>query len=84
MLCSCLFRYLHSIFNVIDIFCVVPMLVVYVIEQVDPLFWETREFFLVITYLSLTSVLRVFRLFKLARHYKVKLSPPQPAPPPPP
>ena len=59
-----------SIYNIVDIFCVLPMIVVFSIQQVQKDFWDDREFFIVISYLSLTSVLRVFRLFKLARHYR--------------
>ncbi len=68
--CPSKFRFFKSMFNLIDIFCVIPMLAVMLIEHIEPLFWDDKEFFLVITYLSLTSVLRVFRLFKLARHYR--------------
>lgn len=63
-------HFFRSVFNIIDIFCVIPMLIVFVLELSDPLFWDTQQFFLIITYVSLTSVLRVFRLFKLARHYR--------------
>ena len=62
-------RFFLSAFNMIDFFCVIPRAIVVVLEQLDPHFWHKSDTFVIIIYLSLTSVLRVFRLFKLARHY---------------
>jgi hypothetical protein len=71
LICSpskCLF--FKSAFNIIDIFCVVPMTIVLFVQWIKPDIWESSHFYLLISYLSLASVLRVFRLFKLARHYR--------------
>lgn len=63
-------KFFKSAFNIIDIFCVLPMTIVLLLQWTTPDFWSGSHFYLMISYLSLASVLRVFRLFKLARHYR--------------
>ena len=63
-------KFFKSFFNIIDFLCVIPLLIVYILQSVKEDLWGSGEFFVIIAYLSLSSVLRVFRLFKLARHYR--------------
>ena len=68
--CPSKFKFIKSVYNIIDVVCVIPLLVVFIIETVWDTIWQNSNMVVVVGYLSLTSVLRVFRLFKLARHYR--------------
>ena len=68
--CPSKIKFMKSFYNIIDIFCVVPFLITFIIGLIDSTFWLHKQFAVVLGYLGLTCVLRVFRLFKLARHYR--------------
>ena len=73
--CPSKVAFFKSGYNLIDVFCVIPMLCFYIIQHIDNTIFldksgNGRSLVIVMIYLSLSSVLRVFRLFKLARHYR--------------
>lgn len=68
--CPSKLDFFKSFYNIIDVLCVLPFLITFILHVLDKNFWLEREFIVVIGYLSLSSVLRIFRLFKMARHYK--------------
>lgn len=68
--CPSKIDYWKSIYNIIDVFCVLPMIVISVLDLIDPHFWDDKDFLIVLCYLSVSSVLRVFRLLKMGKHYK--------------
>lgn len=72
--CPSKVRFFLSVFNIIDTLCVLPMLTVYVLENTALHFWKAKRTMAIVIYLTLTSLLRVFRLFKLARHYIMGLA----------
>ena len=62
--------YIKSFFNIIDILCVLPLFITLIVHAVIGDFLLREQSIILIGYLSLTSVLRVFRLFKIARYYR--------------
>lgn len=62
--------FFKSVYNIIDFLVVIPFFITFIINVIDDSFWLDKQFIIVFGYLGVSSVLRVFRLFKLARHYK--------------
>ncbi len=67
--CPSKLRFLRSPYNILDTLCVLPLFFTLILGEVSPDLLTQSEGILV-TYLSLTSVFRVFRLLKLARHHR--------------
>ena len=74
--CPSKVNFFKSGYNLIDTFCVLPLVAYYIVQLVDSTLFYTllmgsgAKMVVVMIYLSVSSVLRVFRLFKLARHYR--------------
>lgn len=70
MTCPSKLQFIKSVYNIIDVVCVIPLLIVFILGLVWRNMWHKGQLIRVVGYLSMTSVLHVFRLFKVARHYK--------------
>ena len=70
IVCPSKLRFIKSFFNIVDIASVVPIFIVFILNSTKEELLLQEQSIILIGYLSLSSVLRVFRLFKIARHYR--------------
>lgn len=62
--------FFRSLYNIVDILCILPMTLLLIIEGVHPAFWEYAGWFDIVYFLTFLGFFRILRLLKFARHYE--------------
>lgn len=66
--CPQMYKFFQSIYNIVDLMCILPVTITVILHNVHPTFWADKSLKGLAFFLSIFGVFKILRLVKLARH----------------